>query len=237
MITIPSEAHRRKLISRCALWGALGWVLTEILYEILFGPHIRLLRALAVGALIGVLVGLITSTMQWLALRRYVRAAGWWIVATTLGYTLAGTISSFLLWQAISNTEVFRTTLPLQGVISSAITGIVVSVAQWFVLADWTDPDLGWRSWIVPITVGTGLAAPAAWLAGAITLLLLTWLLGPGSWALIVVGAYLAAGVVGGNIFGRFIALGFRRTLPEPVAESSPQAVDRATVQTTSIQP
>jgi hypothetical protein len=217
-MTIPTESDRRKIIFRCSLWGAIGWVITELAYELLFGPHIRLLRTLAVGTLVGLLAGLFVSTTQWLVLRHYVRAAGWWIVATTAGYTLAGGVSGFLLYQAIASTDVFRTTLALQGILSSAATGLVVGVTQWLVLSDWVDPDLGWRSWIVPVTVGTALAAPVSALVGAGVLALLTWLVGVGSWTLIVIAAYLSAGIVGGTIYGRFLALGFRRTLPDPVS-------------------
>ena len=234
-IRIPTDNQRKKLIFRLSLYGAIGWVLTELMYELMLGPHIRLLRALAVGSLVGVLVGLLISTLQWLSLRHYVRAAGWWIVATTAGYTLGGVISSFTLYQAIANIEVFKTTLSLQGVLSSAVTGIVIGVTQWFVLGDWTDPELGWRSWIVPIALGTGLAAPVAWLAGGAVIGLLYWLLGAGPWPVIIVGGYLASGIAGGTVIGRFMAWGFRRTLPNALDTVPTPAMEKDLIETTAI--
>jgi hypothetical protein len=41
---------------------------------------------LAAGAAIGVLAGALLSVVQWLALRRYARGAGWWVPAHALGW-------------------------------------------------------------------------------------------------------------------------------------------------------
>ena len=44
-----------------------------------------------VGWVVGVgLFGTVLGTLQWVALRRYVTGAGWWVVASTLGWVLGG---------------------------------------------------------------------------------------------------------------------------------------------------
>ena len=66
------------------------------------------------------------------------------------------------------------------------------------------------------MTVGTALAAPAAYLAGGAMIALLTWAFGHGAWPIIIAAGYLAAGVTGSIIFRRFLALAFHRVLPTP---------------------
>jgi hypothetical protein len=215
-MTLRSEASRIRIITACSAYGALGWVIAEIAYELLLGPHIRLLRTLAIGSGVGAAVGLLTSTLQWSVLRHYVGSAGRWVVATTVGYTLGGLLAGFLLYQAIELTDLFRSTLGVQGIISSGISGLAASTMQWPVLRGWIGPGLSWRSWIVPVTVGSALAAPVAWLAGVVVLALLALTIGDGAWPVVIAGSYLAAGLAGSVVYSRFLALGFRRVLPEP---------------------
>ena len=59
-ITIPAESSRIRIITQCSAYGAIGWVIAEIAYELILGPHIRLLRSVAVGSGIGAVVGLLT---------------------------------------------------------------------------------------------------------------------------------------------------------------------------------
>jgi hypothetical protein len=220
-MTIPTEHERERIATLCSVFGALGLVVAEILYEVLLGPHIRLVRTLSVGSMIGVVAGLLTATLQWLVLRRYVPGAGAWIVATTAGYTLAATMSSFLLYQAILETEQFTSVLPLQGVVSSGLSGLVLSVVQWVVLRRWVHPALGWRSWMVPLTLGNALAPPIAWLAGLGTGSLMTQLLGLGSWPVIALTGIIAAALAGAIVYGRFLAWGFHRVLPRPISATA----------------
>jgi len=213
-MTISSEDTRSRLIDDVSGFAALGWVITEIAYELLLGPHVRLLRTIAVGSGVGALVGLLVSTLQWSAFRHYVKNAGRWIVFTTAGYTLAGLLGSFLLYFAIDQTEFFRSTLGVQGALSSGITGLVVAAMQWPVLKDWVGPGIQWRSWMIPVTLGTALAVPIAWLAGVIVLALLGWLIGDGAWPVVIAGSYLAAAIAGSQAYGRFLDRAFNRVLP-----------------------
>jgi hypothetical protein len=215
-ITIPSEADRKRIIARCSAYGALGWVITELAYELMLGPHIRLLRSVAVGSVVGALVGLLVASLQWSVLRHYVRGASLWVAATTAGYTLGGFLGGFLIYLAVAQTDIFRSTLALQGILSSGITGLVVGAIQWPMLKEWVGPALRWQSWIVPVTVGSALAAPVAGLAGGAVLALLAVTIGEGPWPLIVVGSYLTAAIAGSIVYRRFLASGFRRVLPAP---------------------
>lgn len=216
VMNIPAEADRRRIISLCSAAAVGGWIVAEVLNELLLGPHIRFLRTLSMGSGIGVYVGLLTSTLQWLVLRKYVPNAGLWILASTTGYTLAAMFGSALLYQAIQNTEQYTSILPLQGVASSGVSGLVLSVVQWFVLRRWVDPKLGWRNWMLPLTLGNALAPPVAWLAGSGVLGLLGRTFGLGAWPVILGVGYLAAGVAGGIVYGRFFGWGLRRVLPTP---------------------
>jgi len=216
IMTLRSEASRIRIITACSAYGTIGWLIAEIAYELLLGPHIRLLRTLAIGSGVGAVTGLLTSTLQWSVLRHYVGTAGRWVVATTVGYTLGGLLASFLLYQAIELTDLFRSTLGVQGIVSSGIAGLAASIMQWPVLRSWIGQDLGWRRWIVPVTVGSALAAPVAWLAGVVVLALLALTIGEGAWPVVIAGSYLAAGIAGSVVYRRFLALGFRRVLPTP---------------------
>jgi hypothetical protein len=231
-MVLRTDADRQRIIRLCSLIGAIGWIVSEIAYELLLGPHVQLLRSLMIGSGVGALIGFLSSTTQWLVLNRYVRNAGWWIAATTAGYTLGGVLSSFFLYLAIQNTDLFRSTIPLQGILAGAFTGFTLGVVQWLVIGDWVDPDVSWRNWIVPVTVGTALAAPIAWLAGAIAILVLTWNIGQGAWPIVIIGGYLAAAFAGGIVYRRFLAQAFRRTLPlpQPARAAAPAAQTASTL-------
>jgi hypothetical protein len=209
-----SEKERQKVIVLCSVFAAVGWGVTQLFFELLFGPHVQQLRMMALGAGVGAVVGLLTSTLQWFALRGYVRESGWWIAVSTAGSTLAGLLTGLFVYVAIANVDVYTTTIGIEGILAGCFAGLVAALTQWLVLRTWNKPDLGWRSWVVPVVIGSGLAAPVAALAGTGVILLLLWLLGPGAWPLILTAGYLTAGIVGGIIYGRFVAWGFKRTLP-----------------------
>ncbi|MFL5731790.1 MAG: hypothetical protein ACJ78Q_01205 [Chloroflexia bacterium] len=215
-MVIPSDASRARIIARCTGYAALGWVIAEICYELLLGPHIRLLRSVALASGIGAVVGLLTSTLQWRVLRHYVQNAGWWVAATTFGHMFAGIFSGFLLYQAIQSVDLFRSTIPLQGVVCSGITGLVAGALQWLVLRNWVEPTVRREGWMRPVTIGSALSAPVAWLAGTVALTLLALLVGDGPWPLVVAGTYLTAGIAGSLVYRRFLHRAFHQVLPFP---------------------
>ena len=210
---IKSAGERRRLIFRFSLLAGLGWMLFQVCVEILLGPHISLPRTVTIGSGVGALVGLLTSSLQWLVLRRYRSDAGWWIPATTIGCTAGGIIGAFVYSMAVRHVGPFDITLPSSGIIESLVVGSIMATCQWLVLRNWVSRA---GLWIPTITLGIGLAVPVGWLAGAGILALFNLVLGFGVWPVILVIAYLAGGLAGGGAFALFSALALHRVLPRP---------------------
>lgn len=69
------------LVGHIKASGVVGVVISVV--SVLVDPD--------VGWVVGVgLFGTVLGTLQWVALRRYVTGAGWWVVASTLGWVLGG---------------------------------------------------------------------------------------------------------------------------------------------------
>ena len=209
-----SDEDRRKLTGLFGVAAVLAWVIAESFFELLFGPHVRLVRALAIGSSIGAVAGLLMSGLQWLALRGRVRDAGRLVPATTAGSTLAGLFGGLLLYVLINNVELYRLSVPLQGVAGAVFVGLVTTLGQWAVLRGWAVSRQGRRDWTVAAAAGAVLGAISAFIAAASVMGALGELLGRGAWPYIWIAAYLAGGVAGGTVFGRFVTLGLRQLLP-----------------------
>jgi len=111
---------------------------------------------------IGILVGL----TQWLVLRRYFPGAGWWVLASGIGW-LAG-------WAIVTSGLI----VPpggglLTSIVTGAVFGVTLGVAQWFVLRGWVKLASIWILLSIPgWTIGLiGLLGSmlAGAVAGAIT--------------------------------------------------------------------
>jgi hypothetical protein len=110
------ERQEQTLI-QCQLWHSRLWLWW-------------ILASAASGAVVGaleeggfqffatlVLTGPLIGVAQWLVMRRYIRAAGWWVVASTLGwwiginlrFLLVGILNPLIqsLWQEFGLWEVF----------------------------------------------------------------------------------------------------------------------------------
>jgi hypothetical protein len=112
---------------------ALGFVLEDVLRPListLLGeaiqsrpsvPCVSLSAATAVGAA-GAVIGLNLGIAQWLVLRRHVRSAGWWIVASCLAWMAGLSLSA-------GTVDVLGTPLSLLviGVASGAATGSLLA--------------------------------------------------------------------------------------------------------------
>lgn len=95
------------LVLRKLIYGASWWILASTLGWIL-GEAIAQLWTIAVTGIMGVevraiVVGAAVGLVQWFVLRRFVYGAGWWILASTIGWTVAETIALLLMigWATI----------------------------------------------------------------------------------------------------------------------------------------
>lgn len=95
----------------------------------------------AVGVLGGVLFGAVVGVAQWLVLRRHIPRAGWWVLASTVGWFVALNVSGAL-------DRVLDWTL---WYISGAVGGMAVGAAQWLVLRRRV-ARAGW--WMLPTIAG-----------------------------------------------------------------------------------
>ena len=101
---------------------------------------IRLLGSAALGAALGV--------AQWLVMRRYLRGAGWWVLATLLGYSVplvAGPIFPF--------PELPR----LPGIWMFLAFGVILGILQWLTLRG----RVYQAGWWIAISIGGWLVAYA----------------------------------------------------------------------------
>jgi hypothetical protein len=212
---------------RYSLAAGLGWILFQVLVEVLLGPHISLARTVTLGAGIGAYVGLLVSTLQWLTLRRYVTNGGWWIPATTAGCAAGGVVGGFFYSMTARHIGPFDITLPSGGIIESLAAGFILASFQWLVLRNWVRNA---RAWVMPITLGMGLAVSIGWLAGAGTLGLLNWLFGLGMWPLLMIVSAVVGGLAGGATFALCSAWALHRVLPQPGAIVSIPAAHQVAV-------
>jgi serine/threonine-protein kinase len=133
-----------------ALGWALGWTLGRAIQEPihrLFGPEFGFIMAeTSTGAATWSLTGLLIGTGQWLAIRSRIRRAGWWVLATVVGWTLVGSLQWF---RAKTMESIMIELVPLigsfswqlvpwfdmsMGMLSEGLVGLVLGVVQWTVL-------------------------------------------------------------------------------------------------------
>jgi len=113
-------------------------------------------------AVFGAMFGAIGGVMQWLVLRRHVAQTGGWVVATAVGYTLAG-ITTALIFRLFMNTSA-----ALVGIVAfGAVAGVVGGIMQWLVLRR-NVARAGWwvLASILGLVVGMGVGAPVAMALG-----------------------------------------------------------------------
>lgn len=112
---------RRQILN--ADWWILasvaGWVIGEGIALFATMGFTRILNISISAVVIGAMIGI----MQWLVLRHKVYGAKWWILASTMGWTLGELTSLFIEWGAM-----------LRGLVVGAIVGAVVGAVTGFVL-------------------------------------------------------------------------------------------------------
>jgi hypothetical protein len=225
--TFDREEEQRALTGWFGVAAALAWVLVESISELLFGPHVRPVRSLALGSMVGAAAGLITAGLQWAALRGRVRGAGRLVPATVAASTLAGLLGGLLMYALINSVPLYRVAVPLQGAAGAVFMGLVTALGQWVVLRKWAAPGNDWRAWAAPAATGAVLGAACACVAAAAVMGAFGGLLPRGAWPYIWIAAYLAGGITGGAVFGRFLTLGLRRVLSGATADAGSAAQGR----------
>jgi hypothetical protein len=104
-----------------ALRPLISTLLGEAIQSRPTGPRLALSNTVALGAA-GAVVGVILGSAQWLVLRRHVRSAGRWIVASCLGWMAGLSLSAGMI-------DVLGIPLSLLaiGVVSGAATGVLLA--------------------------------------------------------------------------------------------------------------
>ncbi len=101
---------------------------------------------------------------QWLVLRRHLSSAWWWIFASLLGWGVIGLSSfGFIGWFAPRTLGLFPRLV--YGVIDGATLGLILGMAQWWVLRQYVSKAWGWifaniLYWSISLAVG--------WIVGGI---------------------------------------------------------------------
>ncbi len=148
-------------------WGFwFWWVLASTVgHDVSSAAGMKVLRAVfgdagptkgwAVGLALGlVMTAAAVGVMQWLVLRRAVSGAGWWVLASTVGYTVgvaAAAVLGILLVHWLEPPRPWVVSI-VGGAVGEAMKGAAVGVMQWLVLrravsgAGWWVPAsiVGW---------------------------------------------------------------------------------------------
>jgi len=135
----------------------IGFVLGSIIGEGVIGSG-ALGRILGNFTLVAVHVSVVSS-MQWLVLRRRISRAGWWVLAGTVGCSVAWVVGYGVAVAAgySETTEGFAAVLGLTLV--AALGGAAAGILQWLVLRRRIS-RAGW--WVLASTVGWGLGIAIA---------------------------------------------------------------------------
>ena len=120
-------------------------------------------------------IGAAIGLAQWLVLRREVSNAGWWILASTVAWLVG--------WEIVVAGLVVPPGVDIiSSLITGAVVGLLMGVAQWLVLRQWTQYASLWilanvSVWSVSFTGIIGGALFTGVMIGAITGLVLDFLL------------------------------------------------------------
>ncbi len=138
--------------SRVLIDGVLEWGSGQ-------GLNLALVEVLA-GALLGLIDGVIIGVLQWIALRRILRRAGHWVLATAIG--TAAALAAFYALLGLFPAQLLRGDGGLEtflwlGILDGMIGGLVLGSVQWLALRGEVR-DAAW--WILALAV----ISPAAFL-------------------------------------------------------------------------
>lgn len=147
--TQPIQTRR----SFCFQWlylTLLGFLASLFWIEIGERPDMGMIQGIIGGTMIG--------CSQWLVLRRHIPDAWWWIIASILGWGVMG-VSSFgvIGWFAPRTLQFFPRLV--YGIIDGATLGLILGMAQWWVLRQYVTPAWVWiftnlLYWSISLSVG-----------------------------------------------------------------------------------
>ncbi len=78
------------------LAGTVGWAVSGRVIAV--GSYRDIIVAGYTGVAAG---GIVVGVLQWLVLRRQVARAGWWVLASTVGWVVGGPVGAFVGWPAL----------------------------------------------------------------------------------------------------------------------------------------
>ena len=142
-------------------WGFwLAWVLASVMgfvvgavvgLYVAYGLFDRDGFDATLGITFGIVLGATAGCLQWVVLREKVARAGWWVLASTLGFTITfGTLGAIGIGE--SNEDYVRA-----GILFVAVFGIVAGILQWLVLRL---AGIAWAGlWVPAIIFGSLVAA------------------------------------------------------------------------------
>jgi len=129
------------------LASIVGWVLGVIVSLLAMGRAMPVVGATLVGAGIGI--------MQWLILRRRFRRAGWWVLASAMGWAVGWVAGQNLIEPVVMFLSKYEEALGGRSVVTLSVLGVMVGgtvgTMQWLVLRRWVY-RAGW--WILANTAG-----------------------------------------------------------------------------------
>jgi hypothetical protein len=171
-------------------WGFwLAWVLASLMgfvvgallgMYVAYGLFDRDVFDATIGITAGIVMGATAGCLQWVVLREKVAWAGWWVLASTLGFTITfGTLGAIGIGE--SNADYVRA-----GILFAAVFGVAGGVLQWLVLRR------------------AGIARAGLWVAAIIIGSLVTAIGFPMSSAIGMSGNYSLSATV----FGLFLGIG-----------------------------
>lgn len=166
------EARSVMLVGwRLGLW----WVLASTIGWAIGGPlglAMDLSRSIIVAGSLGLAGGgLVAGVMQWLALRRYVTRAGWWVLVGPVGAAIAAVVGVMAgLVAGLSGDAVVS--VNVGWVVGSGVFGTVLGVLQWLVLRRQVS-RAGW--WVLASTLGWVASGPVAGIVDAAVDMAVGW--------------------------------------------------------------
>ncbi len=174
-------------LATAAGWGLAGFAGLPVGRVMVAEGSVGVIFSVAFNmGLLGALIGALIGVFQWLFLRRRIPLAGWWILATALGWGVG--LPAALLINLLAG-------VGLSAFLYGVVVGGMVGAAQWVLLKRFTTPAGRWV-WasVVAFPVGisvSGLVEQVGWFAAAILWDRLHWWMAiSGGAAGIVVGMW-----------------------------------------------
>ncbi len=116
----------------------------------------------ALGGLEGAIGGTVMGLVQWLVLRRWCAQAGWWILASTLCWSILGVSRLGALGWVVPQTDSALLRL-FYGLMDGMKMGALLGAGQWLVLRQCFAPV---RAWILVSILAWAIALGLGWVIG-----------------------------------------------------------------------